>query len=280
MDQQANPLAKHFRQPAIYARLPSDGKFWPAGSIDIPATGELPFYPMTARDEITLRTPDALLNGQGVVDIIQSCCPSIRDAWQMPSIDVDSVLLYIRIASYGNQMDFDTECPKCKEENNFAIDLGMVVGNIAAPDYESTVDFDHLRIKLKPQPYFEINKANQIQFTQQQILRTVNDSSMSDEDKKERSDAYLKELINLNIEICVNCTREVVTEEGVVVTDKDFIREFYDNADYKVLKKVQDVLADISSTAGAKPIETKCTNSECGHEYAVPLAFDYANFFG
>jgi len=111
-------------------------------------------------------------------------------------------------------------------------------------------------------------------------LRTVNDSSMSDEEKKERSDAYLKELINLNIEICVNCTREVVTEEGVVVTDKDFIREFYDNADYKVLKKVQDVLADISSTAGAKPIETKCTNSECGHEYAVPLAFDYANFFG
>ena len=276
----SNPLMKHFRRPAIHLKLPSRGKFWSDNALELPVTGDIPVYPMTSGDEIALKTPDALMNGSSIVTVIQSCCPNIKDAWQMPSIDVDSVLLYIRIASYGNQMDFDTECPKCKEENNFAIDLGMVVGNIAAPDYESTVDFDHLRIKLKPQPYFEINKANQIQFTQQQILRTVNDSSMSDEDKKERSDAYLKELINLNIEICVNCTREVVTEEGVVVTDKDFIREFYDNADYKVLKKVQDVLADISSTAGAKPIETKCTNSECGHEYAVPLAFDYANFFG
>jgi hypothetical protein len=60
---------------------------------------------MTTKDEITLKTPDALLNGQGVVNVIESCCPAIKDAWAMPSIDVDATLIAIRIASYGNQMD-------------------------------------------------------------------------------------------------------------------------------------------------------------------------------
>ena len=113
----ANPLSKYFRQPAIYMDLPSRGKYWPDGTLDLPVTGKLAVYPMTTRDEITLRTPDALMNGTSVVDVIQSCCPSITNAWRMPSVDVDAVLIGIRIASYGNEMDFDTRCPYCKAEN-------------------------------------------------------------------------------------------------------------------------------------------------------------------
>ena len=76
----SNPLAKHFRQPALYIKLPSSGRFWPDGSIEIPLNGEIPVYPMTAKDEIMIRTPDALLNGAGTVSVIQSCCPNILDA--------------------------------------------------------------------------------------------------------------------------------------------------------------------------------------------------------
>ena len=77
-----NPLTKFFRQPAIYLKLPSNGAFWPNDAIELPLTGEIPVYPLTTKDEIILRTPDALLNGEGVVEVIQSCCPSIKDAWQ------------------------------------------------------------------------------------------------------------------------------------------------------------------------------------------------------
>ncbi len=34
----------------------------------------------------------------------------------MPSIDVDATLIAIRIASYGNQMDFTSQCPHCKTD--------------------------------------------------------------------------------------------------------------------------------------------------------------------
>ena len=79
-----NPLRQYFRQPAIYVRLPSAGQFYPPGALTIPANGEIPVLPMTAIDEITYRTPDALFNGSAVVSVIQSCVPSIKDAWQMP----------------------------------------------------------------------------------------------------------------------------------------------------------------------------------------------------
>ena len=103
-----NPLAKHFRQPVIYLKLPSGGAYWPDGSIDLPLNNEIPVLAMSTKDEIVLKTPDALLNGQGVVNVIQSCCPNIKDAWKMPSVDVDATIIAIRIASYGNQMDFTT----------------------------------------------------------------------------------------------------------------------------------------------------------------------------
>jgi hypothetical protein len=140
-----NPLMAHFRQPAIYFNLPSQGQFWTSG-LEMPESGDLPIYPMTARDEITLKTPDALLNGQGVVDVIHSCCPNITDAWQMPSIDVDATLIAIRIASYGNKMDFDSKCPHCSEENRFEADLGTLLAKVVTPDYTKKISVQNLSI--------------------------------------------------------------------------------------------------------------------------------------
>lgn len=278
MDQKPNnPLFKHFRQPAIYMQLPSNGEYWPESALDIPATGELPVYPMTARDEITIRTPDALLNGQGVVDVIQSCCPNIKDAWKMPSIDVDAVLLNIRIASYGNNMDIDTSCPKCNDESNFALDLSRVTGQISMPDYNTLLDVNGLRIKLKPQPYFEVNKVNQITFTEQQILRTINDDTVSDEEKKAKTDAWLAKLVDLNIQICANCTDYILTEDGTKVSDIGFITEFYNMADFKVMRHIQDKLKEIAAQATLKPIDVTC--KACENKYQIPMDFDYANFF-
>ena len=39
---QTNPLSKYFRQPKIYLRLPSKGKFYPPGVIDMPAPSLMP----------------------------------------------------------------------------------------------------------------------------------------------------------------------------------------------------------------------------------------------
>jgi hypothetical protein len=99
-----NPLQQYFRQPAIYVKLPSQGKFYANNTLDLPPTGELPVYPMTAIDEITYRTPDALFNGQSTVNVLQSCVPNIKNGWAVPAMDIDTLLVAIRIASYGHNI--------------------------------------------------------------------------------------------------------------------------------------------------------------------------------
>ena len=139
MPQTANPLKQFFRQPAIYLRLPSEGRHWPNGSLNMPDNKELPVFPMTAIDEITYRTPDAVFNGQAVVNVIQSCVPNIKDAWVVPGVDLNAVLIGIRIASYGHEMEINTKCPNCGHESEFSVDLRMVLDQIKEPDYNKTI---------------------------------------------------------------------------------------------------------------------------------------------
>ena len=129
-----NPLKQYFRQPVIYLRLPSGGEFYPPGTIDMPVNREIPILPMTAIDEITYRTPDALFNGTAVINVIQSCCPNIKNAWVIPSMDVDSLLVAIRIASYGHNMEFDTTCPHCNNVSTQSLDLRSVLDKMRAPN--------------------------------------------------------------------------------------------------------------------------------------------------
>jgi hypothetical protein len=275
-----NPLARHFRQPAIYFRLPSRGAFWPANTLTLPAHGEIGIMPMTTRDEITLKTPDALLNGQGVVSVIESCCPDIQDAWQMPSIDVDATLIAIRIASYGHQMDFDTTCPHCGSSNEHAIDLTQVLSNIQAPDYNTPLEVTGLKITLKPQPYFSANKTNMIAFEEQQLLRTLGDLEDDPESAKAKFDQHISKVIELNIGLLSTSTAAIITDDGTVVTDQQYISEFFNNADNRVIKAVQRRLKELSDEAGIKPIIVICLNPDCQKEFPVNITFDYSSFFG
>jgi hypothetical protein len=272
----ANPLAKHFRQPALYLKLPSNGEFWPEGSIDMPIINELPILPMTTKDEITLKTPDALLNGQGVVDVIQSCCPNIKDAWQTPGIDVDSIIIAIRIASYGEQMDFNSTCPHCKEESSYGVDLGKVLAGIEMPDYLQKLQSENLKIKLKPQPYHIVNKNNMIAFEEQQLLRTISQIENDTDALKTVFDQQLAKLVELNITLLTGST-EYIETTSEVVSDTAFINEFYKNCDTKIVKLVRDKLQEFSDVGSLKPFSVKCHN--CSEDFNVTVTFDFASFF-
>ena len=41
---------------------------------------EHPVLPMTAKDELIMKNPDALLNGDAVIQVIESCVPTIKNA--------------------------------------------------------------------------------------------------------------------------------------------------------------------------------------------------------
>ncbi len=274
---QINPLVAHFRQPAIYLKLPSKGQFWTSG-LTLPETGEIPIYPMTAKDEITLKTPDALLNGQGVVDVIHSCCPNITDAWRMPSVDVDAVLIAIRIASYGNSMEFDTTCPNCKEENRYEAELTTILDSISLPDYNTKVTHSDIRIKLHPQEYFSINATNQINYEEQRVINTLANTNLDDEAKLNEYKKHMQRLIDLNLKTLIDSTEYIeIVSTGTIVTDKEHIQDYYENCEADVCKAVRERLDQIGVEGTIAPIPTECTS--CQTPYTVPMTFDYSNFF-
>lgn len=280
MDQpkSTNPLANFFRQPVIHLRLPSNGQFWPDGSLNMPLNNELPIFSMTTKDEITLRTPDALLNGSGIVDVIQSCCPSIVNAWHAPSVDMDALLIAIRIATYGQEMNVDTKCPHCGEENHHGLDLRTILDTIICPDYSNKLEFNGVKIKLRPQAFFTANKAKIIQFEEQKIIQAINNSTLDDDVKVQQVGVSMNKISNVSLDILTDNTEYVEISNGSVVTNRDHIREYYGNVENKLTNMIRTELVRLNESTQISNQRIKC--SSCEKEYEVPLDFDYSNFFG
>ena len=273
---ESNPLKQYFRQPAIYIRLPSNGQGWPPGALIMPSNGELPIYPMTAIDEITYRTPDALFNGQAVIDVIHSCVPAIKDAWAAPMSDLNSILVAIRIASYGHDMEFGTTCPKCNNEDNYDLDLRSVMDQISAPDFAKTLRHGDLEIAFRSMTYREQNASNLKQFENQQLVRAIPDSDLSDEEKVRRMTEVMKDITQLTVVALTNSIAHISTPDAMV-TNNAQIHEFLTNCDRNLFARVRDHVIDTRKGSDLKPVNIKCTN--CSNEYEQGINLDMANFF-
>jgi hypothetical protein len=271
-----NPLSGYFRQPAIYITLPSGGKYWPKDTIEIPETGELPVYPMTAIDEITYRTPDALFNGDAVVRVVQSCIPAIKNAWGMPACDIDSILTGIRIASYGHEMDIDTTCPNCNASSTFSLDLRQVVDSLVAPDYKSTVGVGDLEIHFKPLNYKQLTQNNLSQFQEQKTVAVLEDAEIDELEKLERLTEAFKKVSVMGLQAVAQTIHYIKTPE-TNVAEPQHIAEFLQQCDKSVFNRIRDHVLSINDAAKLKPLNIVC--DECGHKWQQPFTLDMSDFF-
>jgi len=270
-----NPLQKHFRQPAVYLRLPAGGRFWDSKALEMPESMEIPIYPMTIKDEITIKTPDALMNGQGVVDVIHSCCPSIKNAWATPSVDLDAIFIAIRIASYGSNMDIDSVCPHCGEENRHAVDLTQLLDRIQPPDY-APVEIEDLTFEFMPQNFKNYNDANLVVYEQQKLIAAITDSTLTDEEKVQQFNTIFPRLTDMNVGNIVNNIL-AINANGSRVTERHHVKEFIMNFDRKVFAQIKQTVDAFANSAKIKSLAAQCT--ACSGTYSQELTFDQANFF-
>lgn len=277
MPQTVNPLKQFFRQPAIYLRLPSLGQHWNPSAVSMPDNQELPVYPMTAIDEITYRTPDALFNGQAVVNVIQSCIPAIRDAWSTPGTDLNAILVAIRIASYGHEMEMTIKCPKCETESEFVLDLRSVLDRLSSPDYSKAIKQGDLEITFTPIAYRHQNETNLKQYDQQRMVQQIQQSDqLTDEEKISQLNATLQKITNLTVETLKYSIASIRTPQSLV-TEPEFIQEFLQNCDRKFFTKIRDHIIDLRQKGEIESIEVTC--SHCAHKWSQTLTLDQAAFF-
>lgn len=284
MSNTKNPLTAFMRRPKIFLRLPSKGQYWPEGSIELNAENEYAVYAMTVKDELLLKTPDALLNGYGTVSVIQSCIPAIKDAWQIPSIDLDAILMAIRIASYGEKVEVDIQIPNANETEPFEIDLrpmlDSVIDNIV---WDPIIKVnDDITVFIKPINYKNLTQANIMNFEGERILRQMLEPDIPEETKIQLMNQAAERLAEANVIQVVNGIEKIHTSEGNT-DDREFIKEFLQNSDPTVFKAVNRRFKELNekNTYSEITVQTPPKYLEQGAPETITTKFelDYSSFF-
>lgn len=286
MVENSNPLNKYYRQPQIYVTVPSNGKYYSDQMYKPTETGEIPVMAMTAKDEMSFKTPDAMINGQATVDVIKSCCPSITDPWQLVNYDLDTLLIAIRIATYGETMDFTANVPKIGEQVSHTVNLPSLLESVK--NIEIKEDFttkNGFKFTVKPLTYKDVTYTQTKTFEQQKSVAqtTLPGTTFTEEQKTQRYAQAYKALTELNFEMLSNSFSKIETPAGDIVTDSKQITEFLQNADSVFVNEVQEGMIQIRNQAQIKPLKMKSTEEQIKKgapvTFDVPLTFDNSNFF-
>ena len=272
-----NPLKKHFRQPKIYIKLPSMGKWWPQGSLEMTENGELPVMSMTGKDEMLVKTADALMNGSATTSMIESCMPSIKDAWSTPRIDLDTIMIAIRIATYGPEMSVETKCPHCSHFNGGDIDLRWVMENIKQPELDPKFVCEDLMLHLKLVDYRAISKLDQDTYEEQRVIRQLSQEGISTAQRQNILETAVKTLAQKLGMRLAESVAKITTEDGEAVADKEMIADFISNTDKATFDKIRDIINEYNSGYKIPDMTIKCES--CDQTYESKLEFDPANFF-
>lgn len=281
-----NPLSTYFRQPAIYVKLPSQGRWYPPGCVDLNDQGEVGIMPMTARDEMTIRTPDALMNGQATVDVFKSCVPAIKDPWHIPSMDTDSLLIGIRIATYGEKMDVTTSVPNTSEINDVQVNLSNLLERINLEPWNDVMQLSNgLVLTLKPMNYRGISQQNIKTYEEQRLIRTVQDSKMTEQQKLEEFNKIFAKIGEISVSSIADMIVSIkLPEHDEPVNDKTFIKEWVYNIETKHANEIRGHI-DRETNKGTLPLIDIITPSElvekgAPKKYQTQISMDNSNFFG
>ena len=279
---QSNPLASFMRQPKIFIRLPSQGQFWAPGSLDVTDNGEYPVYSMTAKDELMLKVPDALMNGQAVVSVLEHCIPNIKNAWAAPNLDIDVLLIAIRIATYGQTMDLEFTVPNTKLERAYEVDLTNLLDQISANSYDSICVHNEFQFEIAPGNYKAFTDNALKTFEEQRLFRTIENEDLSEIDKLARFNESFNRLTEINIGTIFNNVKSI-TIDGETVVNPVHIKEFLDNADTGVYKAILKHVDEQRKKFQIKPFEIRSSDEEraagAPETFLIPFTFDQANFF-
>jgi phage FluMu protein Com len=274
-----NPLSQYFRGQPIYIKLPSCGFYCEKDDIETNATGEIAVYPMTTGDELLLKSPDALINGESVAKIIQSCAPAIKNIYNLPAPDVEALLLAIKQATYDKQMDFETTCPKCDKINEFSVSIEWALSTMdhLKPDAETKLR-NGLKVKIKPYTYSSSVKLAVMAFNEAKFLQMLTEDDLTDEEKAGKASESYTKAVRLTVDLMAESIIGVYDKDNKLITnDPTHILEWVRNLNRGDAKTIEEAVKNLTDTGVAKEIEIKCDG--CGHEWRTKIEYDPSNFF-
>lgn len=274
----SNPLSKYFRRPTAYIQLPTRGIFNP--EIETTVINEVPILPMTAIDEIGLKNPDALLNGEALVNLIRSCVPSIPDPYKLPNIDAEALYLAIRYATFGKDTSHSHTCSKCKEVSDYNIDINYILSRFPIIDEAPTVEYEGLTIHIRPNTLRSIMKVSIIEAEQNKLIGFYASPEFEYTDEESAAkriyDSFKKIALH-NVDVVADAILKIEDEDGNEIFDQNYISEFLKNVPSGLISDIQKKVRTISKVPEDVSItEFKCP--VCEQVDKVKIEFNPVNF--
>jgi hypothetical protein len=275
---QQNPLSQYFRQFKLYLKLPSGTSYYAPGVIKFTDSGELGVLQMTGKDELALKNPDALLNGEALIEVIKSCVPGVSDPRLLLSNDIDALITAIRFATFNDSLETSLHCPSCGVENTFKLDLQYALDNMEYLDPEYVVNLDSgVSIYVKPHAFPDVLKGLHAQFEQNKLTRAIESETLSDEQRSQIFGKAFKEMATVTYELILNSIVKVVDDSNNVnVSNRLHIKEFLANIDNRSIDKIADTIREINLIGIKRSFLAKC--EKCDHTWENEIDFNPVNF--
>jgi hypothetical protein len=278
-----NPLQQFFRQPSVYLRLPTGGRWYTTDVVETTEDCELAVYPLSAMNDIMLNTPDAMLNGQALENVIRDCAPGIKNVKRFMLPDLEALFLAIKSASNNGKMDLDRKCPQCQAENTYELNCQHLLdAATSVNDDDLSIRFgDDLVVYVTPYDFEMRQMFMKREFEEEKLFRNINaQGDAVDEMTKaslmaesvERLSRVTFTLVSRSIE------KILLVKSNTVVTDREHINEWLVGITKPQAEMVMEAVDKINKVGIAKSLTVTCTS--CGHSWEDALSFDPASFFG
>ena len=273
-----NPLKKYFRQYAMYLKIPGTNFGYSPDIITFTDSGEVGIMPMTGKDELILKNPDALLNGEAIIEVIKSCVPAVKDPKRLLNNDIDALITAIRHCTYGHALESSVTCPKCEEENTYKLDLMYALENMTFLDESYVVNLDSgLSVFVKPYGFPELLAGLHAQFEQAKLTKALESAEMSEEERLKIFSAAFSKLTHTTHSLLADSVISIVDESSNIhVTDRRDIGEFLANISKHELDLIFELINRINQIGIKKNFSITC--SKCNHTWQSNMDFNPANF--
>lgn len=252
-----NPLLERVRIPGETHALPSGGLFYTDELDNSVKNGEVHVYPMTALDEITIRSPDKLFSGEAVNEVFKRCIPQIKDPMGLLAKDVDFLMVVLRKISYGDDFDikYTHDCTDAKE-HPYVVNMGHFVTNSKKIDpltvtsmFSVTLENDQ-KIEMHPIRYRDIVNLMQ---------------SLSDDNSVEKNNSRM---LDTMVDIISNV-------DGI--TDRDHIDEWIKTIPVGWAKKLSDCVERTGDWGPDFSTTIKC--KDCNKDIEITAPMNPITFF-
>lgn len=284
----SNPLLEGLKLPGRIFQLPSKGLFYTNGELSPEIKdGIVHVRPMSALDEINMKNADQLFSGSAVETVFRKCVQGIEKPDQLLAKDVDALMIYLRVVTYGPSYEFaarhnchipahlmldkDVEpsdeikeelkqyFSEFRREHSYAADVEQIMAKIKYLD-PTTLE-DAYTVNLPE--YNQVVKLRPNQY--QQVLAIVRkNQNKTDISVAEQQENLILLLLG-------------VIESINGVTDEAFIKEWAEQIQPSAVNRIGDKIENVDEWGAEMRWTCKC--KDCGETFTVDIPINPVSFF-